>query len=358
MKKIVRIPTAILAFVFMLFTCPISMVYGTTATGSVSLSVSGSNVPGGTISVPVVLKTDTVVSGVDITVSYPSDLVDFVSSSDPSNSYATGNTVQIVNFRMNVAANTSFTVAVLTFKIKDGTTGKSGNFSISRADIADHNNDEMVFSPSGGSASITVVAPKSTNANLASLTVNTGALSPAFSAGQTSYSVTVPNNVSSITIGATAADSKATVSGAGTKNLNVGANKFSVVVTAESGAAKTYTITVTRQAAQTATPVESPKPVTSSKPAASKPATSSQSSEPVSSEEAASSDTSSVESMESQVESEETTSSELVSSQPEEQPEERPDYTWMTPHILYIGGILICLALGAAFGFFIRGRRG
>lgn len=72
-------------------------------------------------------------------------------------------------------------------------------------------------------------------------------LSPAFSAGQTSYAVTVPNSVSSITIGATAADSKATVSGTGAKNLNVGSNKFSVVVKAESGATKTYTVTVTRQ---------------------------------------------------------------------------------------------------------------
>ena len=336
------------------------MVYGTTATGSVSLSVSGSNVPGGTISVPVVLKTDTVVSGVDITVSYPSDLVDFVSSSDPvsRNTSVVGNTIRYINPNLDIQANSAYTVVTLTFKLKDGTTGKSGNFSVTKADVTDHLNGENTFYPSRGSASITVVAPKSTNANLASLTVNTGALSPAFSAGQTSYSVTVPNNVGSITIGATAADGKATVSGAGTKNLNVGANKFSVVVTAENGAAKTYTITVTRQAAQTATPVESPKPVTSSKPATSKPATSSQSSEPVSSEEAVSSGASSVESMESQVESEETTSSELVSSQPEEQPEERPDYTWMTPHILYIGGMLICLALGAAFGFFIRGRRG
>ena len=209
-----------------------------------------------------------------------------------------------------------------------------------------------------------MVAPKSTNANLASLTVNAGALSPAFSAGQTSYAVTVPNSVSSITIGATAADSKATVSGTGAKNLNVGSNKFSVVVKAESGATKTYTVTVTRQAAQTVKPTESssptPPPTTSKAPVAPvapssvAPVSSSVSSELVSSEESISSE---LVSSEPEVESD-SVSSESVSSQEPEQQGERPDYTWMTVHILYIGGMLICLALGAAFGFFIRGRRG
>lgn len=359
MKKISRTCVSILLMLIWMISL-IFPVYGATATGSISLAVSGNNTPGGTITVPIVLKTTTVVSGADITISYPSNLVSFVSSSDPGNTYASGNTVQIVNFRMNVSANSSVTVATLTFKIKDGTAGKSGTFSVSRADVTDHLNNEVAFQPSRGSASVTVVAPKSTNANLASLTVNAGALSPAFSAGQTSYAVTVPNSVSSITIGATAADSKAAVSGTGAKNLNVGSNKFSVVVKAESGATKTYIVTVTRQAAQTVKPTESTTPTTSKAPIAPvapssvAPVSSSVSSEPVSSEESVSSE---LLSSEPEAESD-SVSSESVSSQEPEQQGERPDYTWMTVHILYIGGMLICLALGAAFGFFIRGRRG
>jgi hypothetical protein len=57
----------------------------------------------------------------------------------------------------------------------------------------------------------------------------------------------LPNtDASSITIAATASDSKASVSGTGSKSLAYGVNKFNIVVTAESGAKKTYTVGITR----------------------------------------------------------------------------------------------------------------
>ena len=90
---------------------------------------------------------------------------------------------------------------------------------------------------------------------LASLSVSNGTLSPAFSAGVTSYTCTVPNNVSTITISAAAAGN-GTVSGAGAKNLVVGVNNFNIVVRAEDGSAtKTYTVAVTRQAGPSVTGV-------------------------------------------------------------------------------------------------------
>jgi len=88
----------------------------------------------------------------------------------------------------------------------------------------------------------------SSNNNLASLSVSSGTLSPAFNAAVTNYTCTVANSVSSLTITATAADATATVAGAGVKNLNVGSNMFQVVVTAQNGNIKTYVLTVTRQA--------------------------------------------------------------------------------------------------------------
>ncbi|SHO43179.1 leucine-rich repeat protein [Anaerocolumna xylanovorans] len=92
-------------------------------------------------------------------------------------------------------------------------------------------------------------AVPSSNANLASLTVSGGTLSPAFDPGTTGYSVSVANSVSSITAGATAADAGATVTGAGAKALSVGANTITITVTAEDGVTtKTYTVTVTRAA--------------------------------------------------------------------------------------------------------------
>jgi hypothetical protein len=85
-----------------------------------------------------------------------------------------------------------------------------------------------------------------TNTNLASLSVSVGTLTPAFSAQTTNYTVSVQNNVTEITITAAAEHNLASVVGAGTKSLNVGANTFNLIVTAESGATKTYVVVVNR----------------------------------------------------------------------------------------------------------------
>ncbi len=69
-----------------------------------------------------------------------------------------------------------------------------------------------------------------------------------FRSGTTNYNVTVPNSVNKISIYATPTDSKATVSGTGSKTLNVGKNTFSVKVTAENKkTTKTYTLNITRK---------------------------------------------------------------------------------------------------------------
>ena len=94
------------------------------------------------------------------------------------------------------------------------------------------------------SVNVNVAVPKSTNNNLSALSVDGTSVS-GFSAGTVTYNLG-NTNASSISIGATAQDAKATVSGTGTKNLSYGANSFKVTVTAESGAKKDYTINITR----------------------------------------------------------------------------------------------------------------
>jgi uncharacterized repeat protein (TIGR02543 family) len=96
---------------------------------------------------------------------------------------------------------------------------------------------------------VKVTRAASSNAQLSSLTVSGYALTPAFHADTTSYTVSVANSVSSITISAAAAHAKASVNGTGAKSLSVGLNAISVAVTAEDNATvKTYTVTVTRAA--------------------------------------------------------------------------------------------------------------
>ncbi len=87
------------------------------------------------------------------------------------------------------------------------------------------------------------------NYMLKSLSVSGYNLTPTFSMYETSYSLIVPNNVSSITISAQAASSTTTVSGTGTKNLIVGTNAITVTTKAQNGSTRTYTISVVRQAA-------------------------------------------------------------------------------------------------------------
>ena len=102
--------------------------------------------------------------------------------------------------------------------------------------------------------------PAGSNADLSSLTVAGSVyydLIPVFNAGTTGYAVDVPNDVSSVEITATAADTAATLEINGTAatsgsaqtvdNLSVGDNTIAVAVTARDGATvKTYTTTVKR----------------------------------------------------------------------------------------------------------------
>ena len=91
---------------------------------------------------------------------------------------------------------------------------------------------------------VTVTKPKSSVNTLSSLKVN-GTTVPGFSSSKTSYTLK-ENSGKSISISATAEDSKASISGTGTKTLHYGKNTFNVTVTAENGSKKTYTIIVNK----------------------------------------------------------------------------------------------------------------
>ena len=132
----------------------------------------------------------------------------------------------------------------LKFKaLKAGTT----NIKISTAEIYDKSN-KLATMDHQGSSKITVSAPEgaSSNANLASLQVSPGSLSPAFSADTTEYSVTVGEDVTSLTVSAPLSDGSASLSVNGADSLEMGENTVTCVVTAQDGSEKTYTIKVTR----------------------------------------------------------------------------------------------------------------
>lgn len=102
---------------------------------------------------------------------------------------------------------------------------------------------------SGASATLTIKdVALSNNANLSSLTLSTGTLSPAFNASRTNYTVSVPYEAANITLYAKTADTNAKVAiSSNPTNLNVGANTIKVTVTAQNGSQKIYTVVVTRR---------------------------------------------------------------------------------------------------------------
>ncbi|APM39581.1 cadherin-like beta sandwich domain-containing protein [Clostridium kluyveri] len=104
---------------------------------------------------------------------------------------------------------------------------------------------------------ITVTRAASSDAALKSLTLSSGTLSPEFTGTATSYTAAVGNEVTSITVTPTVNEANASVTVNGSSpsqpvNLNVGDNIITVLVTAQDGTTKTYTITVTRAASNDA----------------------------------------------------------------------------------------------------------
>jgi len=92
-------------------------------------------------------------------------------------------------------------------------------------------------------------APQSNKNNdntLTALSVSGYSLTPTFSRYVTEYAVTVPKDVTKVTVNATKSDSGATVSGAGQVTLSGDSTVISVKVTAPSGLVRTYLITVNR----------------------------------------------------------------------------------------------------------------
>ncbi|MFK3666219.1 cadherin-like beta sandwich domain-containing protein [Ochrobactrum teleogrylli] len=118
----------------------------------------------------------------------------------------------------------------------------------------------VVIAQNGTTRSYTVNVTRavSADATLASLVPSVGSLDPAFDKETLSYSVNVENGVESISFVPTVSEPSARVSVAGSNvasgsssapvGLGVGANTVSIVVTAPSGANRSYTVVVSRAA--------------------------------------------------------------------------------------------------------------
>ena len=111
----------------------------------------------------------------------------------------------------------------------------SGSASVSIVSASTPDDSEPDYTPS---------APgKSGNNALSALTVSAGTLTPAFDPAVTEYTLSLPQGTEKLTLTATPSDSNATVQGDGELALQEGENTLPLVVTAENGDTKTYTVT-------------------------------------------------------------------------------------------------------------------
>ena len=140
----------------------------------------------------------------------------------------------------------TFSIASVVFKAKSTfTLGQSTTITLgSKAYPISYTNLNTDIYDATPTRSVTVKMV-SDNSYLKSLTVSEGSL--LFNKTTTYYKVVVENNITSINIAASPEYSKSTVSGTGTKSLSVYSNLFNIVVTAENGDKRTYTVEVQRK---------------------------------------------------------------------------------------------------------------
>ena len=92
----------------------------------------------------------------------------------------------------------------------------------------------------------TQVVQKSSNSKLESLEIAEGVITPEFSTSVKEYEISIPNEITKLSISAIADDSKATVKISGNEELEVGDNTIEIQVTAEDGSKTTYTVLAKR----------------------------------------------------------------------------------------------------------------
>jgi hypothetical protein len=227
------------------------------AAPTANISISGNKEVGSEITAVVTISGDGPYGNFDGYFSYDSifQLVKITPGNFTANVFS-NNGNNFSDYGLNVPSGLTI---VATFKcIKAGT----GTISCKFDDVGNPDGTSLGEPSDSESITITTPVPKSTNANLSSLQISPGTLSPAFSASTQSYSATVAQDQTTITVSAVAADSKAKVKYNDVKNnLVVGTNSVKITVTAENGSTKVYTITVTRTSGPTPTPTPTSPPL-------------------------------------------------------------------------------------------------
>lgn len=223
-----------------------------------TLSAPGSSEKGKTFSINFGITDARNITGFEATITFDPNLVSYnegslsVPDGLTKDINVSGNQIKIGGYGADAVSVTG--ISSLTFT---AVSAGQANFSVGGVVLATV--EGTAEKPAGASASVNISEPLPGNANLASLTVDQGTLRPSFSAGTQNYTLPVAMGVSQINITAQPEDSKAKVQVSGNTGLRDGSNTIKIVVTAQNGSTKTYTITANRTG-PTPTPAPTPTP--------------------------------------------------------------------------------------------------
>jgi 3-dehydroquinate dehydratase len=232
MKKLIP-----LLFTIFLLLSPFQPVKAATFAGTIS--APSQITAGQEFAVTVGVANVTNMYGFSATFTYESSKASIVSSTGLNGFTLTLGTKIVVD--KATPKSGSFSIATIVFKAKTTfVVGQTALFSLK--DIQYSNGTSDINDTATRSDSVKMV---SNNTYLKTLTVSNGSLS--FNKSTSDYNVVVENSVSSIQIGATPEDSRSSVSGTGTKSLSIYNNTFSIIVTAENGSKRTYTLNIQRK---------------------------------------------------------------------------------------------------------------
>lgn len=241
MKKLSKIITVILCCAAVMFS---SAVFAHAENSAQSaISVPSSVKVGAEFNVTVKFTSSVGIGSVDSILKYNANVVTFVSGTDANGS---SGSVKLSKWSQNSEGDKTFT---FTLKFKAKAAGSS-TFSLSDSELNDYNFGKLTVNNASTTMQVVTDTPLSANNYLSGIKLSSGTLSPSFTKKTLNYKVSVPNSTTTMRVTATCEDSKAKCTVSGSGSLKVGTNKISIVVTAESGAKKTYTVTVTRAAAE------------------------------------------------------------------------------------------------------------
>jgi len=167
-----------------------------------------------------------------------------LSSSNTSVASLSNSSIWLDNNSSSITINTSSVGSATITITPTDVTGYDGSSVTGDKTVTITVKEKQQTNNSGPTSSY-VPPKKSSNNNLNSLTIDGYNLNIEFNKDTLEYSATLPADTTFIKINAQKADSTASVSGVGEKEVKTGLNTFEIKVTAQNGNVKTYKLNVT-----------------------------------------------------------------------------------------------------------------